>query len=103
MSQVNRQKAMNLIGLAMRAGKMITGEELTIGEIRRQKAKIVFVASDASENTRKKIKDKSSYYEVPCFELFSEEEITQMIGKPRKVIGITDAGFAKRVKELIEG
>lgn len=103
MNGMKRQKAMNLIGLAMRAGKMITGEELTIGDIRRQKAKIVFVASDASENTRKKIKDKSSYYEVPCFELFSEEEITQMIGKPRKVIGITDTGIAKKVKELIEG
>ena len=52
---------------------------------------------------RKKIKDKSSYYEVPCFELFSEAEITQMIGKPRKVFGIMDAGFAKKTKELIEG
>lgn len=28
---------MNLIGLAMRAGKLITGEELTIAEIRKQK------------------------------------------------------------------
>ena len=26
MNTVNRQKAMNLIGLAMRAGKLITGE-----------------------------------------------------------------------------
>ena len=56
MNTVNRQKAMNLIGLAMRAGKLITGEELTIAEIRKQKAKLVFVATDASENTRKKIK-----------------------------------------------
>lgn len=103
MNTVNRQKAMNLMGLAMRAGKLITGEELTIAEIRKQKAKLVFVATDASENTRKKIKDKSSYYEVPCFELFSEAEITQMIGKPRKVFGIMDAGFAKKIKELIEG
>ena len=103
MNTVNRQKAMNLIGLAMRAGKLITGEELTIAEIRKQKAKLVFVATDASENTRQKIKDKSSYYEVPCFELFSEAEITQMIGKPRKVFGIMDAGFAKKTKELIEG
>ncbi|RCN93500.1 50S ribosomal protein L7, partial [Enterococcus faecium] len=27
----------------------------------------------------------------------------QMIGKPRKVFGIMDAGFAKKTKELIEG
>ena len=96
MREVNRQKAMNLIGLAMRAGKLVTGEELTIADIRRNKAKIVFVANDASENTKKKIKDKSSYYEVPCFELFSEAEITQMIGRPRKVFGILDNGFAKK-------
>lgn len=61
MNEGNRQKAMNLIGLAMRAGKLITGEELTIADIRKQKAKIVFVANDASENTKKKVKDKSSY------------------------------------------
>lgn len=103
MKEANRQKAMNLIGLAMRAGKLVTGEELTIADIRRNKAKIVFVANDASENTKKKIKDKSSYYEVPCFELFSEAEITQMIGRPRKVFGILDNGFAKKTKELIEG
>ncbi len=54
MNTVNRQKAMNLMGLAMRAGKLITGEELTIAEIRKQKAKLVFVATDASENTRKR-------------------------------------------------
>ncbi|MGC3347912.1 L7Ae/L30e/S12e/Gadd45 family ribosomal protein, partial [Enterococcus faecium] len=58
MNTGNRQKAMNLIGLAMRAGKQITGEELTIAEIRKLKAKLVFVATDASENTRKKIIDK---------------------------------------------
>ncbi len=103
MNEINRQKAMNLIGLAMRAGKLVTGEELTIADVRKNKAKIVFVANDASENTKKKIKDKSSYYEVPCFELFSEAEITQMIGRPRKVFGILDKGFAKKTKELIEG
>ena len=103
MNEGNRQKAMNLIGLAMRAGKLITGEELTIADIRKQKAKIVFVANDTSETTKKNVKDKSSYYEVPCFELFSEAEITQMIGKPRKVFGIVDNGFAKKTKELIEG
>lgn len=70
MNGMKRQKAMNLIGLAMRAGKMITGEELTIGDIRRQKAKIVFVASDASENTRKKSKIRvrtTKFLALSCF------------------------------------
>ena len=66
MNEGNRQKAMNLIGLAMRAGKLITGEELTIADIRKQKAKIVFVANDTSENTKKKEQENSSYYDDPC-------------------------------------
>ncbi len=48
------QKFLNLLGLAMRAGKLVTGEELTLKDIRANKAKFVFVAQDASENTRKK-------------------------------------------------
>ena len=56
----NKTKILNLLGLAMRAGKLVTGEELTLKDIRANKAKFVFVAQDASENTRKKIKDKSS-------------------------------------------
>ena len=99
----NKTKILNLLGLAMRAGKLVTREELTLKDIRANKAKFVFVAQDASENTRKKIKDKSSYYNVPVSELFSQFELSQAIGRPRMVIGVTDAGFATKIKELLKG
>ena len=100
---MNKQKALNMLGLAMRAGKLITGEELTIKEIRSERAKLVFVASDAGKNTRKKVLDKSSYYEIPVFDCFTAEELMMAIGKPRMVIGILDKGFAGRIEELILG
>jgi ribosomal protein L7Ae-like RNA K-turn-binding protein len=31
---MNRQKALNMLGLAMRAGKLVTGEEMTIKEVK---------------------------------------------------------------------
>ena len=43
-----------MLGLAMRAGKLITGEEMTINEIRKRKVNLVIVTIDASENTQKK-------------------------------------------------
>ena len=49
---------MSLLGLANRAGKIISGEELVIKEIRSGKAKLVFFSEDASANTKKKITDK---------------------------------------------
>lgn len=55
---MNKQKAKNMLGLAMRAGKIISGEELVLRDIRQQKVPLVFVASDASQNTQKKSKIK---------------------------------------------
>ncbi|WP_430612282.1 YlxQ-related RNA-binding protein [Enterococcus sp. DIV0876] len=100
---MNRTKALNMLGLAMRAGKLVTGEEMTLKEIRNEKAALIILASDAGKNTQKKIKDKSSYYEIPLLDAFSTEEISAAIGKPRMVIGILDQGFARKVQELILG
>lgn len=86
-----------MLGLAMRAGKLVTGEEMTLKEIRNEKAALVIIASDAGKNTQKKIKDKSSYYEIPLLDAFSADEISAAIGKPRMVIGILDQGFARKV------
>ena len=55
---MNKQKVLNLLGLAQRAGKLVTGEELVTKEIQAQKAKYVFVASDAGKHTLKKLQDR---------------------------------------------
>ena len=59
---MNQDRLLNMLGLAMRAGKLVTGEEAVVKEIRSQNAKLVFVAQDAGKNTHKKIQDKSTYY-----------------------------------------
>lgn len=100
---MNRQKALNMLGLAMRAGKLVTGEEMTVKEVKMQKAKLVLIAHDAGKNTQKKLKDKSSFYQVPCLDVFHSDELSQAIGKSRMVVGILDSGFAKRIEELILG
>lgn len=100
---MNQVKLMNMLGLALRAGKLITGEEMTITAIRKQKVDLVIVAQDASDNTKKKVRDKSAYYQIPNFEALSKEEITQALGRPRTVLGIADPGFAKKIAGLIKG
>lgn len=99
-SEMNRQKLLNLIGLSLRAGKMISGEELTLRDVRNQKAKLVFVAKNASENTKKKMTDKCAFYHVPYNLDFTQEEISQAIGRNRMIVGICDEGFAKKMQEL---
>lgn len=98
---MNRQQALNLLGLSVRAGKLVGGTELTIDKIRRQQVRLVLVGRDAGKNTQKKVKDKSSFYQVPCLDCFTSAELSQAIGKNRMVIGILDEGFARKIRELI--
>lgn len=101
LAMTNEQRILNLIGLALRARKIVTGEEFVIKEIQSNRAKIVFLASDASPSTQKKIQNKCTYYNVPCVTLFTTEQLSQAMGKPRKSCALCDAGFAKKVHELI--
>ena len=94
-------KILNLLGLAIKAGKCATGEELTLKKVRSQEASIVFIATDASENTKKKISDKCHYYDIPYSDRFTQTELSQAIGKKRTVLSIVDNGFAKKIRELL--
>lgn len=84
------------IGLAHRAKKVLFGENLVLEGIRARNVYLVFIASDAGEVCRKNVSDKANYYGVPYRMDFNTEELSSAVGKEnRKVIGITDKGFAK--------
>ena len=98
---MQNQAVLNLLGLARRASRLVTGDNLVLGAIRSREAKLVYVANDASANTRKKFSDKSSYYEVPLVTEFSKMELSQAIGSDRSIIAVVDAGFAKKMQQLL--
>ncbi|MGT2933905.1 YlxQ-related RNA-binding protein [Streptococcus catagoni] len=98
----NLEKLSNLIGLAQRAGRVISGEELVIKAIQNQKAKLVFLANDAGPNVTKKVRDKSNSYNVEVSTVFNTLELSSALGKPRKVLAIADAGFSKKMRTLMK-
>ena len=99
---MNKQKLANLLGLAQRAGRIISGEELVVKAIQDKKAKLVFLSNDAAPNLTKKTTDKSHYYKVEVSTVFSTLELSTAVGKARKVLAITDAGFTKKMRSLME-
>ncbi|MFV0556761.1 MAG: YlxQ-related RNA-binding protein [Lactovum sp.] len=94
-------KILNMIGLAKRAGKIVTGEELVVKSIQRSTAKLVFLANDASDNLTKKITDKTNSYHIKTSQRYNQEELSKAIGSNRKVIAILDEGFAKKMENLL--
>ena len=99
----NMQKIHSLLGIAMRAGKLVSGEDGTMIDLKKGKLNLVIVAEDASNNTKKLFKDKSSFRHVNCIELSTKSDLGISIGKDyRAVIGIKDIGFANKIIQLID-
>ncbi|CAH1211198.1 MULTISPECIES: L7Ae/L30e/S12e/Gadd45 family ribosomal protein [Paenibacillus] len=96
------QKVLSYLGLAMRAGKLATGEEIVLKAIRSSEAKMVIVAGDASANTQKKFRDKCGSYQVPLVIGFDRDRLGSSIGKDtRVVLAVTDVGFAKMISKQV--
>ena len=97
------KKYLNLLGLANVAKGIVSGETL-IKSIAANETKLVVIANDASANTKKKITDKCHFYHVDYFIVENIETISKAVGKNNRVaLGITNQGFAKKIKELIGG
>ncbi len=96
-------KALGVLGMAMRARKLNTGDAV-LEDVRNKKAKIVIIALDASENTKKKITDKCTFYNVEYCFIESGDDLTRAIGKHNcKIVSVLDQGFAKLLKQSLKG
>ena len=97
-----RDKVLSLIGLAMKAGRCASGEMMTETETKSGRAKLVIVASDASENTKKKFRDMCEFYKVPIYIYGDKDTLGHAMGKEfRASLAILDEGFADGIqKEL---
>lgn len=90
-----------MLGLARRARKLVIGES-AITTIQNQKARVVLVSDEASENTLKKVKDKCQFYNV-TYGIVNDNFMNQAIGEfNTKIIAITDEGMAKKIREYME-
>ena len=98
----NRDKVLSLIGLAMKAGRCASGEMMTENETKSGRAKLVIIASDASDNTKKKFRDMCKFYRVPIYFYGDKDTLGHAMGKEfRASLAILDEGFADGIqKEL---
>lgn len=97
-----KDRALSMIGLAAKAGKVASGEFSTEKAVKSYKGRLVIVAQDASDNTKKMFRDMCQYYDVPMQEFASKEELGHWIGKAyRASICILDEGFAKSIMKKI--
>ena len=96
-------KVLSLLGLATRSGNLVSGGFMTEKAVKGQKARLVLVSTEASDNTKKHFADMCHFYEVPIFFFGEMEQLGHSIGKEyRACLAVTDGGFAKSIKTKLE-
>ncbi len=99
----DNQKLIGMLGLAMRAGKVIIGTEQVCISLSKKKIPLVLVSAGASDGTKKKICCKCEFYAIPLIEIdIDTDELGRLLGKTYTpaVIGISDVNFAKVISDL---
>ncbi len=100
---LDRRKAASMIGLSMKAGKVASGEFAAERAVKQGKAYLVVTAEDASGNTQKKFQNMCAYYQVPCRQFLSKEELGTAIGKEyRACLAVLDVNLAHAILQQLE-
>lgn len=93
----------SMIGMAMKAGKVVSGEFATEKAVKTGKAFLVVVSAAASDNTKKMFRNMCSFYGVPMYTYGSKEDLGHSMGKEfRASLAVTDEGFAKSIKKRLD-
>ncbi|WP_066635287.1 L7Ae/L30e/S12e/Gadd45 family ribosomal protein [Desulfolucanica intricata] len=98
------QAVYQLLGLACRAGKLVSGDLAVKDAIGKGKVKLILVAGDASKRTGDSFKKMATKYKIPMVEYPSKIELGIALGKtPRSVAAITGDDFARGVLRAMKG
>ena len=99
-------KVMSTLGLAKKAGKVMSGTNLVSTFIRSDnKPSLVVLANDASDNTKKLIQSASKHHKVLCRAInYSMDQLSDAIGASYYIscIAILDKGFADLIVSRLD-
>lgn len=93
----------SLLGLSMRAGHLVSGEYQVLEAIHKGTACLVVIATDASDNTKKRFHDQGSFYEIPVIEYGTKLSLAGAIGRDmRSSAAVCDPGLAEALIKQYE-
>jgi len=97
-------KALGMLGLAQKAGRLVFGEDGIRKAIKSGKAALVIIAEDASDNTKKRFTDSCAFYKSELILWGTKDELGKATGKnERAAVAVCDENFARAILEKIHG
>ena len=93
-------KALSLLGLARRAGRLAIGHDAVIAAVRAKRAALVLITSDASPRLTRALR-AAGYAGPAAFPPVTAQELGAAIGKNACMIALEDAGFGAALMKTI--
>ncbi|HIU65007.1 MAG TPA: ribosomal L7Ae/L30e/S12e/Gadd45 family protein [Candidatus Avacidaminococcus intestinavium] len=88
------------LGLAQKAGKVASGDYAVKAAIKSGKVRLLLIAEDAAENSKKDLKYLADVYKVRVKEALTRVELGLAIGKAqRTALAIVDSNFAEMINK----
>ena len=101
---INKLKITGMLGLAAKAGKIVSGANATKEAILKGKIKLLIIAEDASERTKTNFLELAKTRNIPIHIIMNIEELSNAIGKKNKaIVGLIDFNFSKAIIKIIDG
>ncbi|MCD8248916.1 MAG: ribosomal L7Ae/L30e/S12e/Gadd45 family protein [Lachnospiraceae bacterium] len=95
---MQRDKVLAYLGLSSRAGHTVSGEFSVEKSLKQRRARLVIVAGEASENTKKKFRDRCAYRKVPLYFYGTGAQLGHACGKDFRIsVAIEDEGLAQAI------
>lgn len=96
-------KLLSMLGICNKAGKLVIGKDKTIETIKKNKARLIIIASDLSMKTSKEVINIAKLNNVKVkTSIESMHEFGSVFTKVSGIICITDNGFAEKIETLID-
>lgn len=96
-------RVLSLLGLAKKAGNIVSGECGVEQAVKKNHAMLVLVAGDASNNTKKLFHDKCGFYHIPVFVYGTKDALGKAIGNQfRASVAVTDEKLAGAIMKLLD-
>jgi ribosomal protein L7Ae-like RNA K-turn-binding protein len=103
-TRTTRTDVLGILGLARRAGSVVTGTGAVRDVVRTDSARFVLLAEDAAVGQVGKVANLLRHRTVPWTTWGTREELGRAVGAaPLSAIAIMDDGFARRLREELRG
>jgi len=90
----------SLLGIAQKAGRLVSGFDAVHRAVDRGRAKLVLVSQDASVKTVERVRQIADARQVPMISWGSMRALGEAIGRPdRAVVAVLDPQLAEAVQK----